>query len=63
MSHEANASFDGFWEIRQDMETKRITLIRQGEVVKMIQPGRILTLDELHETLVKERAEMTAEGV
>lgn len=63
MSHEANASFDGFWEIRQEMETKRITLFRLGEAVKMIQPGRILTLDELHDTLIKERAEMTAEGV
>lgn len=63
MSHEANASFDGFWEIRQDMETKRITLLKFGEAVKMIQPGRILTLDELHEMLIKERSEMAEEGV
>ena len=63
MSHEANATFDGFWEIRQDMETKRITLLKFGEAVKMIQPGRILTLDELHEMLIKERSEMAEEGV
>jgi len=63
MPHEANEIQDGFFVIRQDMETKRIQLMKYGEVVKNIQPGRILTLDELHDMLIKERTEMFMEGV
>lgn len=61
--HTENKIVDGFFEIRQNTKSKRIMLLRFGEPVKMIQPGRILTLDELHEVLIKERAEMIAEGV
>ena len=63
MAHEANEIQDGFFVIRQDMETKRIIITKCGETVKQIQPGRILTLDELHDTLIKERTEMFMEGV
>ena len=63
MSHEANEIVDGFFTIRQDVETKRVQLQRYGETVKIIQPGKILTLDELHDMLIKERTEMFVEGV
>lgn len=56
--HESNKIDDGFFSIVQDMETKRIRLTRAGILVKEIQPGRILALDELHETLIRERAEL-----
>lgn len=59
MSHEANEISDGFWKIRQEMSTMRIYIDRFGELVKMIQPGRILSMEELHDTLIKERSEMT----
>ena len=59
MSHEANEISDGFWKIRQEMTTMRIYLDRFGELVKTIQPGRILSMEELHDTLIKERSEMT----
>jgi hypothetical protein len=45
------------------MDTKRVVLQRYGETVKIIQPGKILTLDELHNMLIKERTEMFMEGV
>ncbi|MBR5013459.1 MAG: hypothetical protein IKY16_02510 [Bacteroidales bacterium] len=61
--HTANCIEDGFFEIRQDAATNRIELFRYHEKVKEIQPGRMLTLDELHETLLKERAEMFMEGI
>ncbi len=63
MSHQANEIVDGFFLIRQDMDTKRVILQRYGETVKIIQPGKILTLDELHNMLIKERTEMFMEGV
>ena len=63
MSHQANEIVDGFFLIRQDMDTKRVVLQRYGETVKIIQPGKILTLDELHNMLIKERTEMFMEGV
>lgn len=59
MSHEANEISDGFWKIRQEMSTMRIYIDRFGELVKMISPGRILSMEELHDTLIKERSEMT----
>ena len=59
MSHEANEISDGFWKIRQEMNTMRIYIDRFGELVKTIQPGRILSMEELHDTLIKERSEMT----
>lgn len=63
MSHQANEIVDGFFLIRQDMDTKRVVLQRYGETVKIIQPGKILTMEELHEMLMKERTEMFMEGV
>lgn len=63
MSHQANEIVDGFFLIRQDMDTKRVVLQRYGETVKIIQPGKILTLNELHNMLIKERTEMFMEGV
>ncbi len=63
MSHQANEIVDGFFLIRQDMDTKRVVLQRYGETVKIIQPGKILTMEELHNMLIKERTEMFMEGV
>lgn len=63
MAHEANGIVDGFFEIRQEMSTKRVFLMKYGETVRTIQPGKILTMDELHEMLMKERTEMFMEGV
>ena len=61
--HEANEIIDGFFSIHQDMNTKRIIISKYGQTVKQIQPGRILTLDELHDMLIRERTEMFMEGV
>lgn len=61
--HEANEITDGFFRIRQEMETKRIYIYKYGEVVRTIQPGRLLSLDELRETLIKERTQMFTEGM
>ena len=63
MSHEANEIVDGFFTIRQDVTTNRVVLEKYGQTVKIIQPGKILTLDELHDMLMKERTEMFMEGV
>ena len=63
MSHQANEIVDGFFRIRQEMGTKRIYIFKYGEVVRTIQPGRLLTLDELRETLISERTQMFAEGM
>lgn len=63
MSHEANEIVDGFFTIRQEMSTKRVFLMKYGETVRTIQPGKILTMEELHEMLMKERTEMFMEGV
>ena len=63
MSHQANEIVDGFFLIRQDMDTKRVVLQRYGETVKIIQPGKILTMEELHNMLIKERTEMFMEGL
>ena len=63
MSHQANEIVDGFFLIRQEMDTKRVVLQRYGETVKIIQPGKILTMEELHNMLIKERTEMFMEGV
>ena len=61
--HEANEITDGFFRFRQEMETKRIHIYKYGEVVRTIQPGRLLTLDELRETLISERTQMFSEGM
>ena len=63
MAHEANEIVDGFFTIRQEMSTKRVFLMKYGETVRTIQPGKILTMEELHEMLMKERTEMFMEGV
>lgn len=61
--HDRNAVQDGFFEIIQDVKTKRIDLLKYGEKIKEIQPGRILSIDELHDMLIRERTEMFMEGV
>ena len=63
MSHEANEIVDGFFAIRQDVKTNRVVLEKYGQTVKIIQPGKILTLDELHDMLMKERTEMQLGGM
>ena len=63
MSHEANEIVDGFFTIRQDVQTNRVVLEKYGQTVKIIQPGKILTLDELHDMLMKERTEMQLGGM
>ena len=60
MAHQANRIDDGFFSIVQDIETKWIHLIRFGVPIKEIQPGKILSIDELHELLIHERAELVA---
>lgn len=61
--HEANEVTDGFFRIRQEMESKRVYLYKYGELVRTIQPGRLLTLDELRETLISERTQIFTEGM
>lgn len=61
--HEANEITDGFFRIRQEMNSKRIYLYKYGELVRTIQPGRLLSLDELRDTLIKERTQLFAEGM
>lgn len=61
--HDRNAVQDGFFEIIQDVKTKRIDLLKYGEKIKEIQPGRILSIDELHDMLIRERTEMFIEGI
>ena len=60
--HEANEIIDGFYKIRQDMRTKRIELFKLGEKIRDIQPGRLLTLDELFDMLIRERASINFFG-
>lgn len=61
--HEANEIVDGYFSIRQDAKTFRVELIRYGEKVKEIQPGKMLTIDELHDMLVFERTQIFLEGL
>ena len=61
--HEANEIIDGYFSIKQDARTFRVSLIRYGEKIKEIQPGRMLSLDELREMLVFERTQIFMEGV
>lgn len=61
--HEANEIIDGYFSIRQDARTFRVELIRYGEKIKEIQPGRMLSLEELREMLVFERTQIFMEGV
>lgn len=61
--HESNEITDGFFRIRQEMETKRIYIYKYGEVVRTIQPGRLLSLDELREMLIRERTQLFTEGM
>lgn len=61
--HEANEITDGFFRIRQEMNSKRIYLYKYDELVRTIQPGRLLSLDELRDTLIKERTQLFAEGM
>ena len=60
MAHDANQINDGFWTITQDMATNRIQLLKCGELVKTIQPGRALSFDELHTMLIRERADINS---
>lgn len=61
--HEANEIKDGFFRIRQEMKTKRVYLYKYDELVRTIQPGKLLSLDELREMLVRERTQLFAEGM
>ena len=61
--HEANEITDGFFRIRQEMNSKRIYLYKYDELVRTIQPGRLLSLDELRDTLIRERTQLFAEGM
>lgn len=54
--HTENKIIDGYFEIRQNVCNNRIELYRLGEVVKHYQPGRVLTLEELHDMLIEERS-------
>lgn len=58
MSHKQNEIIDGYFTIVQDMETKRVYLYKYDDLVRTIQPGKILTLDELHEMLIRERTNL-----
>lgn len=60
MAHEANRIDDGFWTAVQDVKTNRIVLYRYGEQVKVIQPGKVLSFDELHRLIITERAEINS---
>lgn len=61
--HEANEITDGFFRIRQEMNSKRIYLYKYDELVRTIQPGRLLSLDELRDTLIRERTQLFTEGM
>lgn len=56
--HISNECDDGFFKIIQHMTTNRVELFRRGEKVKEIQPGKTLTIDELHDMLIRERTEI-----
>lgn len=60
--HLMNEIMDGYYQIVQEMTSKRVTIKKNGQVIRVIQPGRILSLDDLHEMLMKERTEMSIEG-
>ena len=61
--HLMNEIIDGYYRIIQEMTSKRVTISKNGQVIRTIQPGRILSLDELHDMLMKERTEMSVEGM
>lgn len=61
--HEANEIKDGFFRIRQEMKTKRVYLYKYDELVRTIQPGKLLSLDELREMLIRERTQLFTEGM
>lgn len=61
--HEANEITDGFFRIRQEMESKRVYLYKYGELVRTIQPGKLLSLDELREMLIRERTQLFTKGM
>ena len=56
--HTENKIIDGFFEIRQNVCNFRTELYRFGVKLREIQPGRLLTLDELHDMLISERSEL-----
>ena len=56
--HVENKAIDGFFELRQNVCNFRIGVYSFGELIRTIQPGRLLTIEELHEMLLKERAEI-----
>lgn len=61
--HDKNMIVDGFFSISQDMNTKEISLSKYGKLIKTIQEDRILSLDDLHRMLQKERASYFMEGL
>lgn len=56
--HTHNEIIDGYFKIVQELATKRVYLYKYDDIVRTIQPGKILTLDELHEMLVTERTNL-----
>lgn len=60
--HTHNEIIDGYFKIVQELATKRVYLYKYDDIVRTIQPGKILTLDELHEMLVTERTNLFYEG-
>lgn len=60
--HTHNEIIDGYFKIVQDLATKRVYLYKYNDIVRQIQPGKILTLDELHNMLVTERTNLFFEG-
>lgn len=60
--HTHNEIIDGYFKIVQELSTKRVYLYKYEDIVRTIQPGKILTLDELHEMLVTERTNLFYKG-
>ena len=63
MAHESNGIVDGLFEISQNVENNRVTLYYMGEQVRTIQPGRLLSFQELHEMLLSERSNLEIGGI
>jgi hypothetical protein len=63
MAHEANEIVDGLYKLSQNVENNRVTLYYMGEQVRTIQPGRLLSFQELHEMLLSERSNLEIGGI
>lgn len=47
----------GIWEIRQDMETLSVEILKHGEVVESWLENHALTWDEMYEKLAQKSCE------